>query len=156
MRKLWFLATLLVPSIASADEGLWPFDMVPKDAIAKAHGVTLDDKWLEHVRLSTVRISSGGTGSFVSGTGLILTNHHVASDCIAKIGSASHNYMDEGFQAAKDGGEAKCPDLAVDVLVATEDVTDKVRAAKAPNMSDADANVAMKAKMGELEKACTD
>ncbi len=155
MRKLWFLATLLVPSIASADEGLWPFDMVPKDAIAKAHGVTLDDKWLEHVRLSTVRLSAGGTGSFVSGTGLILTNHHVASDCISKIGSASHNYMDEGFYAAKDGGEAKCPDLAVDVLVGMEDVTDKVRAAKGA-LSDAEANVAMKAKMGELEKACTD
>jgi hypothetical protein len=156
MRKLWFLATLIVPSFARADEGLWPFDMVPKADIAKAHGVTLDDKWLEHLRLSTVRLSAGGTGSFVSGTGLILTNHHVASDCIAKIGSSSHNYMDEGFYAAKDGGEAKCPDLAVDVLVAMEDVTDKVRAAKQPNMSDADANVAMKAKMGELEKACTD
>jgi hypothetical protein len=155
-RSVFFFAAFLAPTIASADEGLWPFDMVPKDAIAKAHGVTLDDKWLDHVRLSTVRISSGGTGSFVSGTGLILTNHHVASDCIAKIGSASHNYMDEGFYAAKDGGEAKCPDLAVDVLVATEDVSDKVHAAKTPNMSDADANVAMKAKMGELEKTCTD
>ncbi len=130
--------------------------MVPRDAIAKAHNVTLTDAWLDHVRLSTVRISVGGTGSFVSKTGLILTNHHVASDCIAKIGSSSHNYMDEGFYAARDGGEVKCPDMAVDVLVASEDVTDKVRAAKTPTMSDAEANVAMKAKMGELEKACTD
>jgi hypothetical protein len=155
-------ALLLAPifftlaSSARGDEGLWPFDMVPKDAIAKAHGVTLTDAWLDHVRLSTVRISAGGTGSFVSKTGLILTNHHVASDCIAKIASSSHNYMDEGFYAARDGGEPKCPDMAVDVLVATEDVTDKVRAAKTDTMSDADANVAMKSKMGELEKACTD
>ncbi len=147
---------LTLASSARADEGLWPFDMVPKDAIAKAHNVTLTDAWLDHLRLSTVRISVGGTGSFVSPSGLILTNHHVASDCIAKIASSSHNYMDEGFYAARDGGEAKCPDMAVDVLVATEDVTDKVRAAKTPSMSDADANVAMKAKMGELEKACTD
>src|SRR5512146_726353 len=93
-------AALLAPSVARADEGLWPFDMVPKDAIAKAHGVTLDDKWLDHLRLSTVRISAGGTGSFVSSTGAILTNHHVASDCISKIASSSHNYMDEGFYAA--------------------------------------------------------
>ncbi len=141
---------------ARADEGLWPFDMVPKDAIAKAHGVTLDDKWLEHLRLATVRISVGGTGSFVSPTGLILTNHHVASDCISKIASSSHNYMDEGFYAARDGGEAKCPDLAVDVLGAMEDVTGRVLAVKTPGMSDADANDAVKAKMGELEKACTD
>jgi S1-C subfamily serine protease len=149
-------ALLLTASVAHADEGLWPFDMVPTDAIAKAHNVTLTKEWLDHLRLSTVRISVGGTGSFVSSTGLILTNHHVASDCISKIASSSHNYMDNGFYAARDGGEAKCPDMAVDVLVATEDVTDAVRAAKQPSMSDADANVAMKAKMGELEKACTE
>jgi len=162
MRRTLLLAPILLfASTARADEGLWPFDMVPKDAIAKAHNVTLTDAWLDHLRLSTVRISAGGTGSFVSKTGLILTNHHVASDCIAKIASSSHNYMDEGFYAARPdemklGGEVKCPDMAVDVLVGTEDVTDKVHAAKTPNMSDADANVAMKAKMGELEKACTE
>jgi hypothetical protein len=154
--RLLLVFALTFATAARADEGLWPFDMVPKDAIAKAHNVTLTDAWLDHLRLSTVRISAGGTGSFVSSTGLILTNHHVASDCIAKIASSSHNYMDEGFNATRDGGEAKCPDMAVDVLIATEDVSDKVRAAKQPAMSDADANVAMKAKMGELEKACTE
>jgi len=141
---------------ARADEGLWPFDMVPKAAIAKAHGVSLDDAWLDHVRLSTVRISVGGTGSFVSKSGLILTNHHVASDCIANIASSAHNYMAEGFYAARDGGEPKCPNLAADVLVAMQDVTNDVLGARTPRMSDVDANVAMKAKMGELEKACTD
>ena len=159
MRTVALLAltfAVVVPQSARADEGLWPFDMVPKDAIAKAHNVTLTDAWLDHLRLSTVRISVGGTGSFVSPTGLILTNHHVASDCISKIASSAHNYMDEGFYAARDGGEAKCPDMAVDVLVATEDVTTTVIAAKQPSMTDADANVAMKAKMGELEKACTE
>ena len=147
---------VLLATSARADEGLWPFDMVPKAAIAKAHGVNLTDAWLDHLRLSTVRISAGGTGSFVSKTGLILTNHHVASDCIANIASSSHNYMAEGYYAARDGGEAKCPNLAVDVLVATQDVTHEVQSARTPTMSDADANVAMKAKMGELEKACTD
>ena len=149
---------LCLAASARADEGLWPFDMVPKAAIAKDHNVQLTDAWLDRLRLSTVRISVGGTGSFVSPKGLILTNHHVASDCIANIASSSHNYMDEGFLASRDtaGVEPKCPNLSADVLVATEDVSDKVRAARQPNMSDADANVAMKAKMGELEKACTD
>ncbi len=159
MRRIVLLGFPLMFTLASsarADEGLWPFDMVPKADIAKAHNVQLTDAWLDHLRLSTVRISAGGTGSFVSKTGLILTNHHVASDCIAKIATAAHNYMDEGFYAARDGGEAKCPDLAVDVLTASEDVTDKVRAAKTPTATDAEANVAMKAKMGELEKSCTD
>jgi len=151
-------AIVLLAASAHADEGLWPFDMVPKAAIAKAHNVNLTDAWLDHLRLSTVRISVGGTGSFVSKNGLILTNHHVASDCIANIASSSHNYMQDGFYAARDGGgtEPKCPNLSADVLVASQDVTDQVRAARQPGMTDAAANDAMKAKMGEIEKACTD
>jgi S1-C subfamily serine protease len=158
MRRTALLALplALLATNVRADEGLWPFDMVPKAAIAKNHHVSLTDAWLDNLRLSTVRISVGGTGSFVSKTGLILTNHHVASDCIANIASSSHNYMSEGYYAARDGGEAKCPNLAVDVLESTRDVTNEVQAARTPQMNDAAANVAMKAKMGEIEKVCSD
>ncbi len=158
MRRIFLaLPLVLVAASARADEGLWPFDMVPKAAIAKAHNVNLTDAWLDHLRLSTVRISVGGTGSFVSKSGLILTNHHVASDCIANIASSSHNYMTEGFYAARDAhAEPKCPNLSADVLVATQDVTAEVESARQPSMNDAAANDAMKAKMGVLEKACTD
>ncbi len=141
---------------AHADEGMWPYDMVPKEKILKDHGVSVSDAMLDRLRQATVRLSSGGTGSFVSGQGLILTNHHVASDCIAKIASAQHNYMDEGFLAAKDGGEARCPDLAADVLVSMSDVTPRVKGVRKDGMNDADANVAMKAEMGKIEKECSE
>lgn len=141
---------------ARADDGMWPFDMVPKAQIKKDHGVDLTDAWLDHVRLSSVRISAGGSGSFVSSTGLVLTNHHVASDCIAKVSSSGHNYMDEGYLAGKDGAEVSCPDIELDQLQAMEDISDKVHGARAAGMSDSDANVAVKGAMTKQEQECQD
>ncbi len=141
---------------ARADEGMWPFDMIPRDRIQKDHGVALTDSWLDHVRLASVRFNNGGSGSFVSPTGLVLTNHHVAADCIAKVASSSSDYMANGFRAGTDGPELKCPDLELNVTVAIQDVTDDVRAAKTDGMSDADANAAMKGAMSTLEKKCHD
>jgi hypothetical protein len=139
---------------AHADEGMWPFEMAPLDRIQKDHGVTLTKDWLDHVRLSSVRFGNGGSGSFVSKTGLVLTNAHVASDCVGKLGNASKDYVANGFRAGPDGDELKCPDLELNVTVAMQDVTDQVRAAKLPSMNDADANTAIKAAMTGLEKGC--
>jgi hypothetical protein len=150
------LGIVLLGPVARAEEGMWPFNMVPKEAIAKNYGVTLSDAWLERVRLASVRFNSGGSGSFVGPSGLVLTNHHVASDCIQKIGGAGKDYLASGYVAGKDGPEVMCPDLELNVLVALEDVTEKVRAAKKPGMSDVEANDAAKGEMSRIEKACSD
>src|SRR5579883_2868676 len=106
MRRLAVLAAAAAPilcavSPALADEGMWPFDMVPTARIEKEHHVQLSQAWLDRVRLASVRFNVGGSGSFVSQHGLVLTNHHVASDCIAKIGSAGHDYLSTGYLAGK-------------------------------------------------------
>jgi hypothetical protein len=118
--------------------------------------VTLTDAWLDHVRLASVRFNSGGSGSFVSSHGLVLTNHHVASDCIAKLASAGHDFLATGYLAGKDGPEVKCPDLEIDQLVSTADVTAQVQGARREGMSDAEANRAIKAQMATIEKECHD
>jgi hypothetical protein len=141
---------------ARADEGMWPFDMVPRAEIEKRHGVTLDDAWLERVRLSSVRFNNGGSGSFVSASGLVLTNHHVASDCIAKLATATKDVLADGFVAASQADEVRCPDLELNQLVSIEDVTARVQAARKDGMSDKDANVAMKRAMSALEKECAE
>lgn len=150
------LFSLSIAPFAHADEGMWPFDMAPVAAIKKDHGVTLTPEWLDHLRLSSVRLSSGGSASFVSKKGLILTNHHVASDCIAKIAAPGKDFMGEGFLASRDGGEAMCPDLEALVLVASEDVTPRITGARRPGMSDVEANAAIKAEMSKAEKECSE
>jgi S1-C subfamily serine protease len=149
-----FGMAVLVAPVARADEGMWPFDMVPRSRIEQDHHVTLTDGWLDHVRLASLRFNVGGSGSFVSPRGLVLTNHHVAGDCIAKLASPSHDYLATGYVAGHDGPEAACPDLEVDELVSTEDVTQRVHDARKPGMSDADGNRAVKGAMSAIEKEC--
>ena len=153
---LLVLLPLLPPAPAAADEGMWPPDMVPRQRIEQAHGIALADTWLDHVKRASVRFNVGGSGSFVSPRGLVLTNHHVAGDCIAKLATPAHDYLAAGYVAGVDGPEARCPDLEVDNLVSIQDVTGRVREARKPGMSDADGNRAMKGEMGAIEKECHD
>ncbi len=114
---------------AAAEEGMWTFDNPPRDAIQQKYGVSLDSAWLDRVREATVRLETGCTGSFISGDGLILTNHHCAMDCIAQNSSEGNDLVTAGFLAGTREKELRCQEDAVSVLVGTEDVTAKVAAA---------------------------
>jgi hypothetical protein len=79
-------------AIVSADEGMWRIQQLPADTIAQKYGVKLTPGDLERLQYAPVRILSGGgggTGTFASPDGLILTNHHVALDCIRSRPSPS-------------------------------------------------------------------
>ena len=85
MRSLAYALVLtLMAGAAQADEGMWTFDNFPKAAVKQQLGVDITDAWLDKVRLSTTRLESGCTGSFVSPEGLILTNHHCSLSCLAQ------------------------------------------------------------------------
>ncbi len=137
-----------------ADEGLWLFNAVPKDKIKARYGFALTDAWLDHLRLGSVRFNNGGSGSFVSPNGLAFTNHHIAIDCMAKLATAEHDYLKNGFYARTPAEEGKCPDLELNVLVGIEDVTQKVNGAVKPGMTTAEAGGAQRAAMSSLEAEC--
>ena len=114
---------------AAADEGMWTFDNPPAAAIEQKYGVKLDTPWLNRVREATVRLETGCTGSFISGDGLILTNHHCAEECIVQNSSEGNDLNANGFLAGTREKELQCKEDAVSVLVGSEDVTAKVAAA---------------------------
>ncbi len=114
---------------ASAEEGMWTFDNPPLQQLKEKYSFTPGKTWLDHVRLSSVRLNDGGSGSFVSPHGLLLTNHHVARGQLQKNSTPQHNYIDDGFYAATPDEEMKSPDLEVNVLMSMEDVTARVQAA---------------------------
>lgn len=106
---------------------MWTFDNPPTKLVQDKYNFAITQQWLDHVRLSSVRLNDGGSGSFVSPTGLLLTNHHVALGQLQKNSTPEHDYVKSGFYAQTSAEEIKSPDLEVNVLVSMENVTARVQ-----------------------------
>lgn len=139
-------------SSAHADEGMWLYSAPPREQIKATYGFDLTDAWLEHLMKSSVRFNSGGSGSFVSGDGLVITNHHVGADSLQKMGTADKNYLRDGFYAKTPADEIKCNDLELNVLQSIEDVTARVNAAIPVGASGDAAALARRKITAEIEK----
>jgi hypothetical protein len=153
--SLFLIALIWLSSLSPvihADEGMWPFNNVPKAEIKRRYGFEVTDAWLRKVQLASVRFNNGGSGSFVSPDGLVLTNHHIASDTLAKLSTPERDLVKQGFYARTRAEELRAPDLELNVLVDIEDVTDRVNAAVKPGMSPAEANAARRAAIAAIEK----
>jgi Peptidase S46 len=142
--------------IALADEGMWTFDNPPRQQWKERYQFEPSNVWLENVRLASVRLNDGGSGSFVSADGLLMTNQHVASGQLQKISTKDRDFTKEGFYARTRSEELRSPDLEINVLVSFEDVTRRVQSAVKAGASDKDANEQRKAEMAAIEKESTD
>jgi len=148
---LLLCASLALP--ARADEGMWTFDAFPSAAVERAHGFRPDAAWLDQVRLATVRLAGGCSGSFVSGSGLVMTNQHCVRDCVAAHTSATHDRSRDGFVAATAGDELRCPTLEVHQLLSIADVTARLEKATAGLDGKAHAD-ALAAETARVEREC--
>jgi hypothetical protein len=145
-----------VAALATSDEGMWLYNNPPTKQLKEKHNFEPTKEWLEHLQKSSVRFNTGGSGSFVSANGLVMTNHHVGADQVAKLGSEQKNYLRDGFHAKSQAEELKCPDLELNVLWNIEDVTDKVNAAVQVGMSPEQAQKARRAVINTIEKEASD
>lgn len=158
--RLWTLGVMVgiltLNAHSRADEGMWLFNDPPRKLLKERYGFEPSDQWLEHIQKSSVRFNSGGSGSFVSEDGLVMSNHHVGADCLQKLGDKDHNYMRDGFHARTREQELRCHDLELNVLMSIEDVTERVNAAVKPDASAEDAFAARRKVMAEIEKESLD
>jgi hypothetical protein len=138
--------------IANADEGMWLYNDAPYQLLKDRYGFEPTSAWLEHIQKSSVRFNSGGSGSFISEDGLIISNHHVGADALQKFSDAEHNYYQDGFYARSRKEEKRCLDLELNVLISIADVTNRVNAAVKPDANPEEAFVARRAAMAEIEK----
>ncbi len=146
------LLAATLPATTHADEGMWTYDNFPAALVKERHGATIDAAWLDRVREATVRLA-GCTASFVSKEGLILTNHHCITACLAENSSKDKSLLETGFHARSREQEIRCATQVADVLVGMEDVTGRIAAATA-GLDDRAANDARKRALTALEQSC--
>src|SRR5437763_16498135 len=152
-----FFAMLVATALSSrADEGMWLFNSPPLKQLKEKYQFEPTPQWLEHLQKSSVRFNSGGSGSFVSSTGLCITNHHVGADALQKASSEQHNHLKDGFYAKSQAEEIKCADLELNVLISIEDVTARVNGAVKPAMSPDGASKARDGAIAAIEKESKD
>ena len=140
---------------ARADEGMWPFNNVPRAEIKKKYGFDVTDEWLRKVQLASVRFNNGGSGSFVSPNGLVLTNYHIVEDIVNEVSTPEKDLAKLGFVARSRADEIKAPSLELNVLMSIEDVTKRVNDAVKPGMSDAEAFAARRKEITAIEAEST-
>src|SRR5580658_7352107 len=129
--RVWVVGLVfLAAAPVFADEGMWTFDDFPSGAVKQRYGADITPAWLDHVRLSTIRLSNC-TASFVSPQGLILTNHHCVESCLGELSSKQDNLVQNGFLAPAPSAERRCATQVADVLVSMENVTSAVAKAVA-------------------------
>ena len=148
MRLPVFLSLCVIALPLAADEGLWLLNQFPSSVVKEKHGFEVNDAFLDRLRLATVSLGTG-SGAFVSPHGLLVTNQHLAGDCLAKLG-----HFEDGFYAATPSDERPCPGLDASVLVKLEDVTAQVKGSAPEGAKPAEAMEKRAAASAAIEKSC--
>jgi hypothetical protein len=152
-----FVTAVALPlAAASADEGMWTFDAFPTAKMKAEYGWAPDQAWLDRARLATVRLTGGCSASFVSSSGLILTNQHCVAECLSDLSTPGNDLLAKGYVAASRTEEKQCPGQQAEIVTAIKDVTPEVKA----GIGNATGEAAVKARtaaIATIEKAaCPD
>ena len=114
---------------ARADEGMWTFDHFPSAVVGARYGFAPDAAWLDRVRGSAVRLTSGCSASIVTRDGLVLTNHHCVVRCAQALSTPQHDLVADGFTTHARSEERLCPGMQAEIVTRITDVTGEVQEA---------------------------
>lgn len=153
MRLIAASIALAIASPSFAAEGMWTLDNLPKSQMQAEFGFTPTDAWVQKVMRSSVRLAGGCSGSFISGDGLVLTNHHCIVGCIGDLSSADEDLMRDGFLAKSRADERQCPNFEINRLESISDVSGRISEATKGLSGEAFAN-AKRAAQSAIESEC--
>ncbi|PSQ79823.1 MAG: S46 family peptidase [Bacteroidetes bacterium QS_1_63_11] len=105
---------------------MWTFEHLPRDYFQDTYGFAPDEEWLTQAQRGALQFGDGCSASFVSSQGLVMTNHHCAREYVTDVSRTGEALLENGFYATERSDERRAPDLYVDQLVETENVTDQV------------------------------
>ncbi len=137
---------------ASSNEGMWTFDNFPTARMQQELGWAPDQAWLNRVMAGAARLP-GCSGSNVSESGLILTNHHCVIACVNALSSANANYIRDGYMARTREEERRCAGATIQLLERITDVTARINTATATIPTEGFA-AARDAEIARIEAPC--
>lgn len=157
VRTLSVLLILLtvLPGSGRSDEGMWTLDNLPVSTLRETYGFNPDDAWKARIMPAVVRLAGGCSGSLVSRDGLVLTNHHCVIGCVQSLSTAKDDLVSNGFVARERALERSCPDMEINRLTETRDVTGDVTEATRGLEGQAYGD-ARKAAFARLQAECID
>ena len=152
------ITSMTVCCAVLADEGMYPLDSTESWPLEKMKkdGLKMEPADLMDLRKAVAKVAAGGSGSFVSSDGLLVTNHHVAYRCLAALdGTAEHKgVMKRGHVAATRGQEISCPGYDLMVVDDVRDITDRVRESVSAKLKGHKRFEAIRLAMEDLEGEC--
>lgn len=151
----WFVVSicLLAVDLANAAEGMWTLDNLPVQQLQANYDFKPTQAWVDKVMHASVRLAQGCSGSFVSASGLVMTNHHCSVRCIEGLSSANKDYIRDGFLARSRDAELKCPELELNRLEQITNVTAGIKQAT-DKLSGEAFKQALNAAKARLTSAC--
>ena len=131
MKKMTLSIVLFFFSIffSQAQEGMWLLNQIDQLDLNKK-GLQLKTSELyspdQPALYQAIIQLGGGTASFVSPNGLILTNHHVAFGALQRASSVNSDYLNNGFLARERKDEISAPGYQALSLLEMKDVTPEI------------------------------
>lgn len=139
------------------DEGIWLPNRLPTERIEERYGFAPTEEWAEHTRLASVLVKDMASASFVSRTGLVVTNQHVAHRTLHDLSTPEKDFARDGFYAETRADEVPAKGVEFMVLVEIEDVTERVQSALRAAGSTLDEQKRVRqALIAEIEKESTE
>jgi len=139
-----------------ADDGMFPMSELPRVNL-RERGIELTAEQLfnpsEISLVDGICRVNGCTGSFVSDSGLIITNHHCAFDAIQKASTSDRDLLTNGFIAGSRAEEIPAPDYQVRITENYRDISAEVLSVVREGMSFLERTKAIEKRRKELEIA---